>query len=585
MHSSIHGLAGAAVRAEAQRSSPAALASAVSVAGRREEEFAAFLPDAYLFTDEYGVIRSANNAALDLLGRAEWTVVGKPLPTFVKLDDRKEFRSALSGVLHAASALTWHACFATPGGAVDAILTVGASHNENGVVRGVRWLIRPDTARDRVARTETQARALIRPPHALRGSGRGAVLDRLLAQASALLATSFDYELTLRSVAQLAVPTLADWCLIDLLGGDGTVRRLAAARASTEDARLGRAVLAMPPDLGNDCDPIARVLGGGPTEVMGLAKGEQLDGFSMPGAGGSVLDRLKAHALATYPLRARGHTIGAITLVMARSRRPFAQPQLSVAREIAERAALAADNARLYQAVRQASETKSAFLAMMSHELRTPLTAIIGYAELLRDEIFGGLRSEQRQPVDRIRQSSEHLLVLVDEILSFARLEARQDRIMPERTDIGSLVDQAVALVTPQAQRRGIELSAERSAGPMLAVTDPGKVRQILVNLLTNAVKFTEHGSVRLHAWSEGSEIGFDVSDTGIGIPPEMLPHIFDPFWQVDPKLTRLHGGAGLGLSVVRELARLLGGDVEVQSTPGEGSCFNVRIQRDVGAT
>ena len=119
----------------------------------------------------------------------------------------------------------------------------------------------------------------------------------------------------------------------------------------------------------------------------------------------------------------------------------------------------------------------------------------------------------------------------------------------------------------------------------MLAVTDPGKVRQILVNLLTNAVKFTEQGSVRLHAWSEGSEIGFDVSDTGIGIPPEMLPHIFDPFWQVDPKLTRLHGGAGLGLSVVRELARLLGGDVEVQSAPGEGSCFKVRIQRDVGAT
>lgn len=553
---------------------------------RREEEFANFLPDAYVFTDEHGIIRSVNQASLHLFGRQRWTLVGKPLHTLIELDQRREFRVALNTIQRSSAPSRWAVHVTVEDGAVGAEVTAAVSRDPVGTPRGIRWLIRRTDAEARAGEHPSPAPIVpataVGAPPLTGDQARGS--PWLLAQASALLSSSFDQEMTLRSVAQLVVPTLGDWCLIDVLTPSGSVRRVAAASASTEEMRLQRALLALPPHLDDEEDPIAGVLRGGEGDVLERCEGTSAPRTAPEGMAATSLTRLGGCAVATFPMRVRGRTVGALTLVMRRSGRPFSKAHLGVARDLAERAALAVDNARLYEDARMASEAKSAFLAMMSHELRTPLTAIIGYAELLGDGIFGTLDPDQLQPLDRIRESSQHLLVLVDEILTFARLDARRDTVVLESFDVVSVVEQALSMVRPLASGKDLELGAEFPAGRYPCVSDEGKLRQILVNLLVNAIKFTETGAVLVRVEEVDDMLELRVRDTGVGISEEVQARVFEPFWQVDPRLTRRHGGAGLGLSVVRELATLLGGGVEVRSTPGEGSCFTVRIARDLRA-
>ncbi|MEO8576825.1 MAG: HAMP domain-containing sensor histidine kinase [Gemmatimonadales bacterium] len=225
-----------------------------------------------------------------------------------------------------------------------------------------------------------------------------------------------------------------------------------------------------------------------------------------------------------------------------------------------------------------ANGAKSDFLAVMSHELRTPLAAIMGYQELLADGITGPITDAQGQQLGRIKASARHLLSLIDEILTFTRLDAGRETVLPEKMDLEEAVRGAVELVEPLAAAKRIELKSV-SPGPGKTVeSDPTKVRQILVNLLSNAVKFTDTGSVTAKAVLRDEEFELTVADTGIGIQPENIHRIFDPFWQVEQKATRRATGTGLGLTVTRRLANLLGGDVVVTSALGEGTTFTVTL-------
>jgi signal transduction histidine kinase len=241
-----------------------------------------------------------------------------------------------------------------------------------------------------------------------------------------------------------------------------------------------------------------------------------------------------------------------------------------------EHAAAARDEAQ------RANRAKNDFLAVMSHELRTPLNAIIGYGSMLRDGIPDPPTPGQRQQVERIGVSAKHLLSLIDEVLTLSRLELGRERITPTTIGVGTLVNEAAAMMEPDARKKGLVLSVVLPEDEITMVTDAGKLRQALVNLLGNAVKFTDAGEVRICARAEeqGEAVVFDVEDTGMGISADNLPRVFDAFWQVDQAPTRRVGGTGLGLHVTRRLVRLLGGDVSARSVVNQGSCFTIRVSR-----
>jgi signal transduction histidine kinase len=225
-----------------------------------------------------------------------------------------------------------------------------------------------------------------------------------------------------------------------------------------------------------------------------------------------------------------------------------------------------------------ANRAKSNFLAVMSHELRTPLNAVLGFTDLLDAGVAGPLNEKQLDYVAHIRSSGRHLLELIEETLAFAKIESGREKVNLEYVGCATIMQEAADLIEPEAAERGIEFRTEMPVRATHLRTDARKLRQILINLLSNAVKFTEHGRVTLRAKVEPNWVIIEVEDTGIGIPHEHLDHIFDTFWQVERTTTRRTGGTGLGLSVARHLARMLGGDITVESTPGKGSVFQVRI-------
>lgn len=225
----------------------------------------------------------------------------------------------------------------------------------------------------------------------------------------------------------------------------------------------------------------------------------------------------------------------------------------------------------------RAAAAKSEFLAVISHELRTPLTAIMGYEELLEHGIGGPVTAEQKNFLAGIRAGATHLLRLIDQILSQSRLSAGKETVRNTRADLGQLVHDCVALLKPVAQAQGLSLNLHVSA-PVTCLTDAGKVQQIVLNLVSNAVKFTSTGSVDVMLSASEKEAVLEVHDTGVGIAPNDLDYIFEPFRQVDSTPTRSHSGVGLGLSVSRNLARLLGGDITVQSVVGLGSVFRLSL-------
>jgi PAS domain S-box-containing protein len=227
----------------------------------------------------------------------------------------------------------------------------------------------------------------------------------------------------------------------------------------------------------------------------------------------------------------------------------------------------------------EANKAKSEFLATMSHELRTPLTAVVGYTELLAEEIAGPITPMQRLQLERVRASSEQLLILVEDLLSFARLEGGREQVVAEPFALADVVRDALAVIEPLLEKRQLVLRVDVPPHAVGLVTDQPKLRQILVNLLANAAKFTERGEVTLHVRVAGDVLEAHVRDTGQGIAREHWERIFDTFWQVDQKLTRRFGGTGLGLSVARQLARLLGGDVQVLASEiGLGTTFGMTV-------
>jgi signal transduction histidine kinase len=226
----------------------------------------------------------------------------------------------------------------------------------------------------------------------------------------------------------------------------------------------------------------------------------------------------------------------------------------------------------------EANKSKADFVATISHELRTPMNAVMGYTALLADEIYGPVTASQRQHIERVRAAGSHLMGLIEDLLSFARVDAGHETVRTEAVALPDLVEQSVMLVRPLAQSKGLSLKVELPPPPLILYSDPRKVRQILINLLANAVKYSAVGEIAFVIRADEVDalvrFRFEVTDHGIGMTTAEQSRAFDPFWQADTKKTS-GGGAGLGLAVARNLARLLGGDLTIErSEPGVGSTF-----------
>jgi signal transduction histidine kinase len=226
-----------------------------------------------------------------------------------------------------------------------------------------------------------------------------------------------------------------------------------------------------------------------------------------------------------------------------------------------------------------ANRAKCEFLAVRSHELRTPLNAIGGYTELMELGIRGPITAEQRIDLARIQQSQRHLLGLINGVLNYARVEAGAVHYSMDAVPLGEVLNACEALIAPQVRERGLVLDHTECDESLTVRADREKLQQIVINLLSNAVKFTEPGgrvSMRTVLSADRSMVSVQVTDTGIGIAPEQLERAFEPFVQIDAKLTRTRHGTGLGLAISRDLARGMGGDLRAESDMGQGSRFTL---------
>ena len=404
---------------------------------------------------------------------------------------------------------------------------------------------------------------------------------RFLAEAGETLDASLDPDETLASLARLIVPRVAEWCVIDLVDGD-RLRRVATVHADPDRQSLLDALKEV--DLPDDRDrPALRVMRTRVAELHRNVSDAQLRAWATDAEHAALLRTIGIRSVMSVPMLTRSRCVGVISMVC--EEREYDENDLALAREVGTRAARALENAQLHEAALVASKAKSDFLTVMSHELRTPLNAILGYAQLLNEGVTGDIDEAQRDQIRRIQASAMHLLHVINDILLFASMEAAREQVAPVDAGVQQLVDDVLVMVEPLLREKGLALRVNVPDPSARFFTDAAKVRQIVLNLLTNAIKFTDSGHVEVKAALEGEELVITVIDTGRGIASTQLRRIFEPFWQAEGPLTRFAGGTGLGLAISQRLAQLLGGRVEAQSEPGRGSSFALRVPARVSAS
>ncbi|HKG94212.1 MAG TPA: GAF domain-containing protein [Gemmatimonadaceae bacterium] len=434
---------------------------------------------------------------------------------------------------------------------------------------------------------------------------------RFLAEASQVLASSLDLAQTLANFAAIVVPRVASACTVDLVveaeGDDrrGRLERVAHASDDMDAVRALAVVRARLPADAVPTHPIRRVMETGesfyapdvPDALVDAAAGDDPEAAA-------ALRRLRWTSVIIVPLAAHGRMLGALTLGTTGARARFDERDLALARQLAQRAAVSVENARLHAAEQRAraeaevarreaerareqaegaSRAKSDFLATMSHELRTPLNAIAGYVELIEMGVHGPVTDGQRDDLARVRRNQRHLLGLIEALLTFAKMESGQTRYDVGAVPMDETLRVVEELIAPQLRAKALRYEYRRTDAALTARADREKVLQIVLNLVANAQKFTEPGgSITLTCEPLGGDrIAVRVRDTGCGIAAGDLERIFEPFVQAGVGgLTRQAGGTGLGLAISREFARAMGGDLRVESTLGAGSTFTLVLAK-----
>lgn len=403
-----------------------------------------------------------------------------------------------------------------------------------------------------------------------------------VADAATLLGSTLDYQATLSHLTALAVPRICDWCSVDLLSDDGRISQIAVAHKDPEKVKTAKEFnRRFPADLKMNGGSGA-VLRTGVTRYLPSVSESQIDAATQDPELRAYLRNIGFTSYLCVPLKIRGKNgdriLGAITFVTAESRRQIGRTEVLLAEELANRAALAIENSRLFHQSEEINRVKDEFLATLSHELRTPLNVIQGHAELLKMDAAD--RPDLNESIDAIGRNSRAQAQIINDLLDISAIVSGKLSFSPWPQDPKPLIAAAVESARLSARTKDIEIVEWSDASPATVSADPTRFQQIIWNLLSNAVKFTPKGGrIELRSHVNRGFFILEVQDSGIGIDSAFLPHVFERFRQADGSTSRHYGGLGLGLSIVRHLVELHHGSVQVAS-PGknQGTTFTVRL-------
>jgi signal transduction histidine kinase len=404
-----------------------------------------------------------------------------------------------------------------------------------------------------------------------------------LAEAGQLLSSSLDYRSTLSRLTGLLVPRMADWCAIHL---DGTSdEELPIAHVDPTKLEVLRTLYRrFPPDVDFPHGHL-HVVRTGEAQIVTNVDPDYQREVAQNAEHLALLQAIDCCSFIIVPLRVQNNVFGAMMLGYSDSRRRYTEEDLVLASELARRAAVAIDNAKLYELsqkerarVEAATRAKDEFVAMVSHELRTPLNAILGWLRLIRG---GSLDpAKKAHALEVIERNARAQSQLVADLLDISRVITGKIRINPSQVDMGNVVDMAIEGVRPAADAKRIQIDMDIHGDNATLRGDGDRLQQVVWNLLANAVKFTpKDGSVHVQLRRVDSELELTVEDNGEGIPASFLPHVFDSFRQADGSASRAHGGLGIGLSIAKHIVELHGGSIDARSQGlGRGATFVVRL-------
>jgi PAS domain S-box-containing protein len=409
--------------------------------------------------------------------------------------------------------------------------------------------------------------------------------QRFLADAGVTFAQSLDEAETMNAIVHSATRSFADWCLLDLHDEGGRLVRMMVGHNHPSQARLAERLRAISPfeTASSEYPPLKAMQLGEPVLVREFDQ-TKWQSFTTNDDYLAVIRAMAPKSLLSFPLRARNETLGVLTLLRCDPKRPFEEREVFIATEFGRRSAMAMENARFYAAARrdraaaeEASRAKDQFLAVLGHELRNPLAPIVTalrFMAIRGSDVFQKERAIIERQVD-------HLTRLVDDLLDVSRITRGKIELRRQPLEVADVLAKAIETADPALEQHRHRLVVEVAPGPLRVLGDAGRLTQVFSNLLTNAAKFTPvGGTVRIEARVEGDHVRVGVQDNGIGIAPELLPHVFETFVQ-GPRVESVRGGLGLGLAIVRSLTELHGGRVHALSRgPGQGSEFVVELPR-----
>lgn len=508
--------------------------------------------DAIISKNLDGIIVSWNQGAERLYGYTADEVIGKPLSILVPPEHPDELTGIMERLKRGEQIQhfeTTRVCKDTS--RVEVSVTISPIRRGDGKIIGASKIARDITASKHAART-----------------------TRFLADASAALAELTDYASTLQKVASLAVPQFADWCAVDMLETDGSLRRLAVTHAGAANRQGAHEPAHRFP---SETSTVMKVLRSGQPEWSADSRGPHAqsahDDERMRRGGRSAMQ-----SWICVPLRSRGRSIGTLTFITAESGRTYNADDLRAAEDLAHRVVIAIENANLLAALKESDRRKDEFLAILAHELRNPLAPIRNAVQIFRGK--SPPVPELQWATEVIDRQVHQMTRLVDDLLDVSRITRGKIELRKERVELATLLNSAVEASRPLIEKWGHELTVTAPVQPVYLDADLTRLAQVLSNLLNNAAKYMDHGGrIWLTAERQSDFVVIRVKDAGIGIPAEMLPRIFDMFTQVDGSLERSQGGLGIGLTLVQRLVDMHGGAVEARSDgPGKGSEFLVRL-------